>query len=493
MAQRFLSRHVSHATEIADPLGLYVFKEQFRNMNNSKLIELLSAFDKREWRRFEEFLESPYFNKAAEMIHLAKRVKTAIETKEGMNKKSLFESFSNGADLSDKKMNHLLSQLLKLAEQFLGIEQVQKEGTTQFVLTALDHKALSKHYNFLFEKERSRLQATKVRDASLQLKIYQMENLEANRISRTSVRKYNPHVQQTADALDRFYLMEKLRCTCYMLTSQLVLATSYNLELVSELERFLDSNPIPEDAVVLQAYHRIFKMLTREDADSDFEGLSGLLFNSPELFRDGELAELFQYAINFCNLRIMKGEEVYVQRALDLYIAGVEQGILLDQGKLSPWHYKNIIKLALRSKRYEWTEGFIKTHTQLMDPVYRQDAYNFNLAELYYYTNRYDLAMDQLNRVEFTDVHYNLGAKVMLAKIYFENEAQDALESLLHAFKTYLHRNKLISNDLRRTYLNFIRTLQQVQKVVPEKRDGLKQKVETMRLITEKNWLLRMI
>jgi hypothetical protein len=189
----------------------------------------------------------------------------------------------------------------------------------------------------------------------------------------------------------------------------------------------------------------------------------------------------------------MKAREQYVAEALDLYTEGIESGVLIQGGHLSPWHFKNVIKLGLRLRKYEWTESFILRNNTLLAPEFRNDALYYNLAELYYYTSRYDEAMLQLLKVEFTDVHYNIGAKVILAKIYYETEALDALESLLHAFKTYLHRNKLIAEDLRRTYLNFISVLWQIIRSTPEKRPAIHENVEKMHMLAEKNWLLRII
>ncbi|MEZ4921432.1 MAG: hypothetical protein R2792_20220 [Saprospiraceae bacterium] len=464
-------------------------------MKQSKLIELLTSFSARDWRRFQEFLASPYFNKQPEMANVAAILHENLdEIREG-GRETFFSWVFPNQPYDDKKLNHLNSQLLQLAEQFLGFEKYQeRDGVHQLdVLEALSDRRLEKHYQFQLNKTRKIQEQDLVRDANFHLMGYQLENLEADRFSKSAVRKYNTHVQRTADHLDRFYLAEKLRCTCYMLTSQLVLASSYNLELVGELEHFLDTHTMPADAPVVEAYFRVFKMLTQPEAESDFILLRDLLFNSKVLFNADELAELYQYAINFCNLQIMKGQEAYVQRALDLYVGGIDQKIILEQGVLSPWHFKNIIKLALRTRQYIWTESFIRSNTSLLDPGFREDAYHYNLAELFYYTREYDQAMKHLQQVEFTDVHYNLGSKEMLCKIYFETDALDALESLLHAFKTYLLRNKTISNDLRRTYMNFIRILQQVPNAMPERKQALRHKIDSTSLLAAKTWLRQIV
>ncbi|MBV6443065.1 MAG: hypothetical protein DYG98_13240 [Haliscomenobacteraceae bacterium CHB4] len=462
-------------------------------MQNSKLILLLRTFSSREWKAFRDFVQSPYFNRNREVAALCEWLAGQAPSFEGADRKKAYAALFPGQACDEAHLNHLMSFLLKLCERFIGLEQMNKDELALdfFTLQALADRDQGKHYHYVFQKKQDTLQEQSRRDAQHYLTRYRLENLEANRLSRTTTRKFNEYVQRTADSLDAFYLAEKLRCTCYMLTSQFVIATPYNLQLVDEMCRFLAMHPMPPDTPAIQAYFRIFQLLTKENADDDFEALKTLLKWQETGFGPEEIAELYQYAINYCNLQIMKAREAYVTEALELYIKGIESAILLQDGFLSPWHFKNVIKLGLRLKKYDWTEAFILNNTQLLEPEFREDALHYNLAELYYYTGRYDEAMLHLNKVEFTDVHYNLGAKVILSKIYYETELFDPLESLLHAFKIYLHRNKLISEDLRRTYMNFIGLLWQIVRATPEKYAILHEKVEKSQFLAEKNWLLR--
>lgn len=129
-----------------------------------------------------------------------------------------------------------------------------------------------------------------------------------------------------------------------MLTSQVIIATPYNLQLVDEVYRFLQQHPLPESAPIIHAYFYIFQLLRDDQAHASFEALKNLLDTQENRFSKQELAELYQYAINYCNFQILKLREGFVEEALHLYIKGVDSGILLHNGKLSPWHYKNIIK-----------------------------------------------------------------------------------------------------------------------------------------------------
>ncbi|MBU6340159.1 MAG: hypothetical protein KGS48_01585 [Bacteroidetes bacterium] len=464
-------------------------------MTRSKLLEFLRSLNTREWKSFLEMVESPFFNRNAALVQMCVFLHQKAPQFEDISRETLFEAVFPGEAPDDALLNHTMSFLLKLGHQFLALQQLEQQPLLQAQLTlqGLLDRNLEKHYRLLYDKTHKQLDNSPLRDARHHYNRYWIENMEANRRAQSAARVFNAPVQAVADHLDYFYLAEKLRCTCHMLTSQVVLATQYNLQLVEEVYRFLQNHPLPEDAPAVHAYFYVFQLLRDDQAHPSFEALKSLLESRAKQFSQQELAELYQYAINYCNFQILKLREAFVEEALQLYIRGVDSGILLQNDKLSPWHYKNMIKLALRLKKFDWTEQFIQQNTHLLEDAFRDDAFFYNLAELYYYTGRLDEALTFLNKVDFSDIHYNLGAKVLLVKIYYETEASDALESLLHAFKTFLQRNKVISEELRLTYLNFIQMVRQMLRMKPKQYAALRETVLQQPLLTDKNWLIRML
>jgi hypothetical protein len=322
---------------------------------------------------------------------------------------------------------------------------------------------------------------------------YNLEIYEAERFVRNAPRQFNESVQKATDNLDAYYLLEKLRRTCYMYTSQAILATAYNLQLVDEICRFVGANLASMPTPSIEAYYRIFQLLTKDNPDEDFQLLKSLLEEHASEFAPEDLRDIYQYAINFCNIQIMKVREQYVPEAFGLYTAGVDSGVLLENEVLSPWHFKNIVNLALKLKKYAWTENFISNATPLLASEFQADARHYNFALLFYTTGRLDEALIHLNKVEFTDLHYSLGAKSMLCKIYYENDDFDALDSLLHAFNAYLRRNKLISENVRQAYLNFTQMLKRILRTQPKQFPIILEDLEKTQVMAGKEWLVEIL
>jgi hypothetical protein len=461
-------------------------------MENSKLLDLIKVFSKQEQKRFRLFLQSPYFNKNEELVRFYDTILDHLDVPAQLERERFSGLFFQTIAYDEKQLNYLMSQLLKLGEQFLGSEWVAANDFQRnfFTLKALSERGLEKHYHFLHEKALVTLQEEPLRDANHFFKGYLLEDLEREHFDQRGLRWLHESAQRAIDQLDFFYFSEKLKYTCAMLNSQQVVATSYNFHFVEEVRRFVENNPMPEDAPGIKIYNLIFRLLTKEQADEEFQELKKMLLQYERHFSLEEMTLLYQYALNYCIRQLRRVNTPYVAEALDLYKKGVDSGILLTAGKLSPWHFKNIIKLALREKQFTWTEQFILEKNALLDNEFKADALHYNLAELYFYTNKYEKALTHLNKVEFQDVHYNLGGKKILAKIYYETDENDALESLLNAFRLFVKRNKVISEDVRKTYHNFIGLLTELLRLRPEQYPKFREKIENTALLTEKNWLL---
>ncbi|MEM7574690.1 MAG: hypothetical protein AAF433_17425 [Bacteroidota bacterium] len=95
--------------------------------------------------------------------------------------------------------------------------------------------------------------------------------------------------------------------------------------------------------------------------------------------------------------------------------------------------------------------------------------------------------------VAYSDLNYYLGARVLLAKIYWEIQAEEPLLSLVAAFTIFLKRNREISNDLKHTYLNFCQLLYKILRLDSSKRQQLEDEIKSTKLLTDRSWLLEII
>ncbi len=91
-------------------------------MYNSSLVEIIKSFSSSDIKRFDEFLNSPFFNKKPTVIKLWDDLKSfypEFNSKE-ISKKNTYERIVPGKKYNYGTMKNMIFDLTKLAEIFLS-------------------------------------------------------------------------------------------------------------------------------------------------------------------------------------------------------------------------------------------------------------------------------------------------------------------------------------------------------------------------------------
>ena len=461
-------------------------------MENGKLIELLKSFSVGELREFKDFVASPFFNKNEDLIRLYAYLKNLAPHFSGdaLNRKQIYQLLFPEATFNDKKIRYLMSDLLLLIEQYIGFKYCKKQiiNPSYYALNAYVDRGLDKHYQFLLKKTQDKLEKSPYRNTAYFLQEYLIAEVDEHFFLKKQVRKFDNRLQKVVDSLDLFYLSNKLKYSCEMLNFQKVLSAEYNIELGEEIKEYLATSERKE-VPIIAIYYEIFLMLST-DKDIHYWELKKLLNKYVDITDIQERKLMYFYAINFCIRKVREKEERYVSECLELYLKGIDEEFIFEKGYLSPWTYKNVVKLGLRLKRFEWTEQFIIEHEEKLPENFRKNARYFNMADLYFYKEDFGKAQEYLTQVEFSDIYYNLDSKVMLLKIYYKLKEEEALSSLLASFSIFLKRNKLISTNVRKTYLNFCSLLQQLMRKKKTHFVSIHDKIINTEMLSSRQWLL---
>ena len=111
-------------------------------MKNSKLILLFSELTVSEMKHFEDFVQSPIFNKSEQVLDLFKILKNfaadfhiSLLTKKVVSE----QLFPHKKSIEEKGLSVAMTKLTKLLEQFLAFQKYQKNESVQenYLLEAL--------------------------------------------------------------------------------------------------------------------------------------------------------------------------------------------------------------------------------------------------------------------------------------------------------------------------------------------------------------------
>lgn len=462
-------------------------------MRKNKLVSLLSTLNTREWQRLHDYVSSPYFNKRRELIPLLEYFSDRLQREEAptFNKKTIFAVIFPDEPFDDQQLAYQFNYLLQLTEDFLAWEALEEDPMVlqRSKLIALLERRQEKHFKLHFKKARKLVGQSPERSDIFWRNHYYLAEISAQAFMNKRKRQYDQSFQELSDSLDYYYMYEKLRYSCAMVNIEGIAASKYDIKMIEAIIQQLDREETVD--FHLQIYRLIYQSLTEPESEGTFDRLKKLIQKHQADLSKSEQREILLFAINICARQIRQGREEFYEEALSLYLLGIDNKALFAGSNLTHWTFNNVVKLALRLKRHDWLEAFIKEYAQHLAPNVREDTMNYSLAELAFNQGNYDAVLQRINQIKFTDPQYYLGSRIMLLKAFFELGAIDSMASQLASFIMFLRRNKKISSDYKKTLLNFCSLLHLILRSQPDKKEKVLSKIEETRQKIEGPWLLQ--
>lgn len=473
-------------------------------MQNSKLIQYLSSFSKQDLRQFKDFVHSPYFNKhqkTKELLDYILTLKSWESTQ--LDMKKTFQKLFPQQKYEEQLLRTVMSYLVQLVYRFYS----QKENDYQADQQQIDllKMALQNGQKKMFEHH-ANIWRKKFSSSNIQDSNYFLQESRFQRLMDTFDIKYGKRVsggylQKALSSFDTFYMGEKLRMTCEMLARKQVMGQNYSFSLTHELILFLEKEKAYFETIPgVWVYFLIYKMMTEDRADFFYDLKKRLKKDTP-FFNHQEGRDLYTHALNYCIGKLNLGEKSFRKESFELYQQMLENGLLHVEGILPQWDYINIGMLGFELREINWTKHFIFTQKEFLAKSERENTFTYSLAAYHYSQNEYAEAIDLLQKVEFTEIYYNLLTRIMMLKIYFETQDWQALEYFLETFRIYLLRHKKLGDSRRRSGLNLIKYTRSLFRLIDtkgtisnhqfqEKIETLKSQIETNEKVLNKSWLL---
>lgn len=451
-----------------------------------------------ERNRFKKFVRSPFFNEDESLVLVNNYLCYRLKRKQSWpSNQTIWQHIhTKSTPYNDTKCRRYLSDLNLLAERFLVVayRDASDELFYTRLLPLLREKELSKHFQAA-NRSLKRSQAKQVyQNASYHLSRFRAEYQDhLFRQKEGLKRSRNINLEAADYHLDLFFIISKLRLYAESLNYSTILNLELELPLIEPLLEWLPTSPYQKNEVVC-IWMAVIQTFILEPPEQAFIELQQLLKKHRALLTDEEINELYIYVINFAIRKINSGETEYYNAFFSIMMEMIQSGVALYNGNLAPWHYKNLVSAGIRLKRFDEVKDIIHNYSHYLPADYRQNAESYNLAKLLFAEEKYPDVLSLLHTVEYQDIFYVLGSKLLLIQTYFEMEEYEALDSLLASFAAYLRRTKEIPKARARQYMSSLKFVQQLLKIAPldhKKRQKLYTKIAAHQGVADKAWLLK--
>jgi hypothetical protein len=484
-------------------------------MNNSTLIQLFKSLDKADRRQLRKVVASPYFNQREDVTALFEYIDKNIEGgAPKLMKEKAFAVIYKKEKFDVDRFYYPMSLLTQIILKYLAMNELEQE-TPQYdrlLNRALRKRGAEKMYEKALTDAKTNLNTQPLRNAQFHLDNFMLTFGEEFDAKQQLHRNVNLDLQEITNNFHFYAISEVLRLGISLLSQKLLAKKEYHQPLLTAAltiaEQHLDVPAIATQYYAFQTFNSSNQTGARSSEGSansavnasDTEGvffqrLKKEITNNQNLFPETELRDLILVAINYCIRRQNRGELEYVREALDLFQLGLSTGVLFESGVLSPYTYKNVLMAALKINDYDWAKQFLDDYKKFLPEKERENLYKYNYAIYSFRKKDYTKAIQLLQEVNLKEVLFNLDARRMLARIYYDLSEFSALDSYIESSKIYLHRQNDIGYQ-KDMYSNFFRFLEKIIKSnlkLSQIKESMKAEIEGTQLLAERDWLLSIL
>lgn len=479
-------------------------------MQHSLLLQTFRTLTRYERNELRKMVASPFFNRRDDVSRLFEFLCSRVpESKPGrempadISKTETWQYVfaENLPDpqraYDDEAMRYAMSFLFRIIKDYLAYTRWKgdESGPGRYLCRALRERGLMR----VFEREYAALQEqehkTVRRSADWFLNQYQIR-LEYREFFSGDGHRESPTPSEVNEPFEAFVASSVLRQACALLALP---GEKERVETIAYLPATLaaaENGRFDHQPAVLAWFHCFRIISGGSEAEAHFAAQKKLLETHWQSFPGHETRDLYVAAINFCIRRLNAGAREYVHEALSLYRIGLERKTILEDGRLNKYTYNNIMLLAIAAGEWEWARQFLDDFRVLLPRGDRESAFHYNLAIYFFRKKDFGQAQETLREVEFRDIFYNLDARRMLVRIYFDSGEVAALESLLDSFNMYIRRKRASIDYHKELNSNFIRFTKKLIRLEPGDDASAKrlyEKIRAEKYVAEREWLLQKV
>lgn len=477
-----------------------------QGLSENNLIRILRTLSKDEWKEFEKFVASPYFNRGRNHIQLLNALHEFYPSfdKEVLTKESLYAKLFPGKSYKDSVMKSMLSRLDEMAEEFLIHAAFRKnehllrerlliKETSERGLQKTAFAVISRTGKLLSSKKRGLLDHLTMRD-------YMNEVSNYNYIFDESHKGKNDLISYQTNILYAF--LTEFLITEGTLYSQKTfwdesIQSNFILQItdIIGVDNLLEQIRIhdPENYDVLNLFN-LLRLATRHSEDDEYY----------YRLRDEFFAKVGKYDLDFrkfmmhclSSVLTVKGKAVALKDAHNLRKKIYEENLYLfsQQRKITVGEFRAAFLEAVYLQELDWAEQFYNQYIDFVQPSLRAGLSFFCRAQLLFNKGDYDGALESINNVRINQMAFKFDTRVLTSQIYYNTGSYENLFSYLDSYAKLLENSRSQKHSLVESHSRFVKFLRRLVKLRLQSKDdaeiaALKEKIKNDRVVM-KQWLL---
>ena len=474
-------------------------------MKDSKLIRILKTLSGEEFRNFEIYLSSPYFNSSKIIVKYFNELKKFYPDFNDnlITSEYFYAILYKGKRFNKQVMWNLSSQLEKLAKDYLELIAFSKQSykRKELLLTEMGKRKLMKSYLSILNDLEKNLETGGIDYDYFENKGH-LEDVKQNYYHRLDqIGKMGDSKAKASE----YQIMMSLRMTVGGLNDMNILMKDHglkfdvnipmefakNLNLKNIYNYACDKNY--EFSFLIGIYYHALMLFLKPDDEKHIDTLRVLFGQHYNRFTLSEKRNIMHWILNYCSPRAMEGNMKYRRIMFELNKLRVKEGLVYyPEGQIPRATYLQIFYSALSVKEFKWAENFLENYTSKLQPQLQQSISAIAYANLHFMTKDFEKVLDDLKKARFVNLKDKIDSRILLSQAYYELKEVEVLLYHIDSSLHFLKRNPSFSKSVLTPTNNFFTFLKKLAMAkeksgIPVLRNTLLKKKE----IEERKWLLK--
>ncbi|MBR9922620.1 MAG: hypothetical protein GYB31_17435 [Bacteroidetes bacterium] len=439
---------------------------------NYKLLCLLRTLDEQELETLEKYMQ----------CYLCKLPPTAIRLFEciiqeapdfnalSLTPKALANQFAADSKNPRRYITDLFSLLAKEVDNFLTIQQLQKDSATAL-------KLRTKQY-----ENRNLLD---LRDTDLKKNLAEAENApypnweqtellqyfykhlvgSPSTLQRYSLEKIQEIKRKNLAMNDRQYLISKLIFATDIISQKITRGFDIGMEFLKQTTIWAAVKQ--EKDLVIRFYYQIFQFHLKEFQRNDYEDLLDLFYEVGPHLSFEEIEFAYNKLVVHANRQIVQGHYDYDRYAVQLMKHLIKLGYLDYQHEIPTSFFLNASNAGTTSGQTEWVEKYIHLCKDKLAPNDRDLAIKIAYCYIWLRDERAPqifetLFEEDIRHPSLQNRIYTLLIRSVYKSFIMGSYGKDALLSRLRITSRFINKHKNISNHRRIGFKNLIKAIRKL-------------------------------
>lgn len=479
-------------------------------LTDTAFFRLIKSFTLKEIGEFEKFVSSPFYNTQSTLVRLFREIKKHYPQFDNLNltREYLFDKVNKGKTYNDVIFRKYMSNLLKLAEEFLYTvdNKCHKDRMVTCLLDQFERRNQIGSFRKLIEQYENNAEVSeKITNESFYYKHFREELKSSFDIRTNKLHLLKPSLIKSHTYLLMYLLLTSCVYSNMMLVNKSSFKDSEDVNLFKEFFGIFDIIQYLESSEYLTKSEKLFVKLCKFDVTlmkdpSDVDLLKSMKATLIELsvnLNDNLLYIFFSHLNIYYLLNVSSGKQVYIRELFENYKFMIEKNLYVSGERefINFSEYRTTLIYALRLKEFEWAEKFISKFKDHHSPEMRDNIHKYSMAVLMFEKGKLNESLKYLSTLEVNDIIMKLDSDALQLMIFYEKDFIDSALSIADSFKYYIKSNNVLSDRVIKNQSDFIRY---VKLLLKHKHSGIddfaygkiKEEILSNNALRRRNWLI---